>query len=107
MITKTWYDPCPRCGGEVTGVDYAARTIRSNPDSLTAIPDPGCPHLADPDADCTCIVLPNPVPDPMFDEEIVIGGDFTMHPCGDVIHAGRGGLPGWKMYQQQIPEPES
>jgi hypothetical protein len=106
MITRTWYDPCPRCHREVTGVDYEPEYVVDNPTSVLAIPNPSCPHLADPEADCTCTVLINPAPDPWQDTYLAVGAWFTMHPCGDVIHSGPA-MAGWKMYQQTSPEPGS
>ena len=114
MTTKTWYDPCPRCAGEVQGFDYEPEYIVDNPTSVIGIPSPSCPHLADPDADCTCTVIINPAPDPMSDTYIAIGATFTMSPCGDVICGWSGPdgklageMAGWRMYQQDIPEPGS
>lgn len=116
MITKTWYDPCPQCGGEITDFDYEVESVRENPDSVISIPNPACPYDADdPDSpDCICIAIPNFAPNPALDQLIPIGAVFTMRPCGDVLRApsGSGGklggkMAGWKMYQQEIPEPGS
>lgn len=116
MITKTWYDPCPRCGGEVKGVDAEPQYVLSNPDSVLSVPDPACPYDPDdPDSpDCTCVAIINPHPDPVYDQRIPVGVTFTMHPCGDVIRSasGRDGkmtgeMAGWKAYQQEVPEPGS
>ena len=104
MIIKRWYDPCPRCGGEVTDLDYEVETVRSNPPSVIAVPNPACPYDEDdPDSpDCICTAVPDFAPDPMFDEMIPIGATFTMRPCGDVIRSG-GEMAGWKAYQQEMP----
>lgn len=119
MITRTWYDPCPACGEQVTGFDVEPEYVVDNPTAVLSLPNPSCPHLADPDADCTCTVLINPAPDPWRDEYIAVGATFTMHPCGDVIRAGlgpaRGGqgrkltglMAGWQIHQQTTPEPGS
>lgn len=74
---RTWCpDPCPECGAQITGISATAETVRSNPYSLIRIPDPYCPHETDPDADCTCTVIHNPYPDPLYDE---------LHPAGRMI----------------------
>ena len=118
MITKTWADPCPNCGGEVDPkrLSVEPEYVISNPSSVLAVPDPGCAYDSDdPDSpDCTCIAIPNFHPDPALDRHIPVGATFTMQPCGCVIRApgGRGGKLGgamkdWKMYQREVPEPGS
>jgi hypothetical protein len=88
--------------------------VIDNPDSVLSIPSPDCPHLADPDADCTCFVMINPSPNPAYDRHIPIATTVTMQPCGCAIRVplGRKGkftgeLAGWSMYQRDVPEPGS
>jgi hypothetical protein len=119
VITRTWYDPCPACGQQVTAFDLEPEYVIDNPTAVMSFPNPACPHEDDPDADCICTVLLNPAPDPWRDEYIAIGVTVTMHPCGDVIRAplgprGEGSegsrplgglLAGWTIHQQTTPEP--
>jgi hypothetical protein len=117
VITKTWADPCPRCGGEVDpkrlSVDF--EHIVDNPDAVISVPNPNCPYDPDdPDSpDCICTTIINPAPSPWNDRYITVGATVTMQPCGDVIRVpvtkGKmgGAMEGWSVYQQDIPEPGS
>lgn len=114
MITKTWYDPCPACGQEVTGLDYDVQTVRENPTAILSFPSPNCPHLVDEEADCTCPVLINPAPDPWYDQEVPVGAIFTFQPCKhqtcnpkDVRIYQQDVPEPWRVYQQDVPEPGS
>lgn len=119
MITKTWADPCPQCGGEVDPkrLSVDMEHVISNEQSVISVPDPACPYDPDdPDGpDCICVAIPNPAPNPALDRPVTVGATVTMQPCGCVIHVpvrpgtGKFGPPmeGWKMYQQEIPEPGS
>jgi hypothetical protein len=87
--------------------------VISNEQSVISVPDPSCPYDDDdPDSpDCTCLAIPNPRPDPMFDRYVTVAATFTMQPCGCQVRAlfGPGGKMGgpmkdWKMYQQEVPE---
>jgi hypothetical protein len=118
VITKTWADPCPACGGEVDpkGLSVDLEHVIDNPSSVLAVPDPSCLYdSGDPDSpDCTCIAIPNFHPDPALDCHVLVGATFTMYPCGCEIRVPRGrdgkfggAMEGWKMYQQEVPEPGS
>ena len=117
VITKTWADPCPSCGGEVDPkrLSVDVEHVISNPTSVFTVPDPGCAYdSADPDSpDCTCIAIPNFHPDPASDRRVPVSATFTMQPCGCEVRVavGRNGwgepMKGWKMYQQEVPEPGS
>lgn len=119
MIRETWYDPCPQCGGVVTGCDGQSETIKSNPMSVISSRNPACRYDdEDPDSpDCTCTAIANPCPDPFYDETIVIGMNVTLHPCEHVLHytrgaagafvTGRSGRVTWKIYQRDRPEPNT
>jgi hypothetical protein len=111
VITDTWYDPCPACGREVTGVDAEPEYVTDNPTAVIPIRNPACPYDGDPEsADCICPAIINPAPDPMLDTWVPVGATFIMHPCGDVIRSGFAGgnltglMAGWKIYQRTRPE---
>lgn len=117
MITRTWADPCPACGGEVDPkrLSVDVEHVISNPQSVISVPDPGCPYDDDdPDSpDCTCLAVPDPCPDPMFDQHVPVAATFTMQPCGCKVRASIGGgktggpMKDWKVYRQEVPEPGS
>jgi hypothetical protein len=99
LITRTWADPCPVCGGPVTSLDAEAITVRDNPTAVISIHNPACPYDEDdPDSpDCICTTVINPAPDPLWDEEIVVGYLFTIDPCG---HQTQQKI---RFYQQTVP----
>lgn len=101
LVTRTWCDPCPRCGAEVTGLDATAIIVVTNEQAVIPLPNPACPwDEDDPDSgDCICSALINPAPDPMFDEQHVAGWEVTLHPCGHM----RADLP--KIYQETTAAP--
>jgi hypothetical protein len=99
QVTRTWADPCPVCGGQVTSLDAEAVTVRDNPEAVLALPDPACRYdHDDPDSpDCTCSWYPNSAPPAWLDEEIVVGWRYTLWPCG---HEGQ-----VTIYTETGPEP--
>jgi hypothetical protein len=112
MIYNRWYDPCPRCGAEVTSFSVdLEREILDNPEAVLSFPSPSCPRTDDPSADCICSVIVNPAPNPMLDVVVYTEHRLTMRPCGDSYLMSRGFPPpelqGWRMYQTETPEPNS
>ena len=95
---RSWTDPCPVCGEQVTEVYAVAQTVTDNPEAVMSIPDPVCRHGDDPDADCTCTTLINPAPNPMLDWVHIVGVVYTLRPCG---HATTGKV---RFYEQTRPE---
>jgi hypothetical protein len=100
IITRTWMDPCPHDGREVTGFDAEAITVRDNPQAVIGIHNPACQwDEEDPDSpDCICTSYINPAPDPMFDTIHVVGYIYTLRPCGHQVSKVR-------IYSQEVPEP--
>lgn len=102
LITRTWTDPCPVCGAEVTRADADAITVTDNPQALIPVRNPACQYdPGDPgnSPDCICTPLVNPAPDPMLDEVLITGWKYTLKPCG---HRTGGTM---RFYQQTTPAP--
>ena len=84
MSAATRYDPCPRCGREVTGYDCVQDYFRSDPDPVLAALDPT--------------------------PEVSVKAEFTMSPCGCVITTAAGPdrvmtgeMAGWQAHEGDQP----
>lgn len=85
--SRSWTDPCPRCGAGVTRVDGTAIVVVSNPEAVIPVRNPACLYDEDdPDSpDCICAPVVNPRPDPLLDQAHVVGAEYTLSPCGHVV----------------------
>lgn len=99
----TAFDPCPTCGTEVDGWESNAEYVRSNPEAVSSIRDPECPHETDPDAECTCTLVINPAPNPALDRYTPVANWVTLKPCGHVFEASQLSDLGWEIRRTLRP----
>lgn len=84
-VTTVTVDPCPECGDPLTAIHGEAQIVRTNRHEIITMPNPNCPWDGDGDGEGECICPPpivNLNPDPMFDEDHIIGWQYTFEPCG-------------------------
>lgn len=85
---KTWMDPCPHCGAEVTAVHGVTHYVIYNETSVIGNRHPDCTWDPDnPDSEgCICgPAFVNPYPDPTYDQRVPTGTVFHLKPCGHTI----------------------
>lgn len=100
-------DPCPDCRGPVTEIAVEYFYVVSNPDAVIATPNPDCPALSDPDADCICPpAMINPAPNPLRERRKLLPdqNDWTLSPCGHRFkqyELAETGWGGWTTHEGQ------
>lgn len=84
---RSWADPCPKCGTEVTGIHGVSETVVINEQSVISVPNPACPYDEDDPhtPDCICTAVVNPCPDPIFNTYRQMPAAYYLKPCGHAV----------------------